>query len=304
MPFLKLKNGLFSKSQSKKSLYLSLTLSIFLCVSVMSINLAFFPGRRIVGSWIKNTGLLFDIIQLLILHFFLWKFNRLTVKTNLRCWIDVGLAIWIISATFDAMDEIILQPAWVGHFIEDVTKLLGMLIVSIGFYFIVLYVNNKYVDASVESFQDELTQLPNRRYFRNVMIDLKDTNHYLMFIDIDFFKKINDKYGHDIGDEVLSVFGRMLKNLHNNNVFAARIGGEEFAVIVHTLKTEDVKLIAKKILTSARQLVIMNDIRFTVSIGVGCKRENETIDNLLKRVDNALYQAKYCGRDRIEWAIC
>lgn len=90
----------------------------------------------------------------------------------------MGLAIWIISATLDAMDEIILQPAWVGHFIEDVTKLLGMLIVSKGFHSIVLYVNNKYVDASVESFQDELTQLPNRRYFRNVMIDLKDTDHY------------------------------------------------------------------------------------------------------------------------------
>lgn len=67
-----------------------------------------------------------------------------------------------------------------------------------------------------------------------------------MLIDIDFFKKINDKYGHNIGDEVISVFGRMLKNLHDNNVFAARIGGEEFAVIVHTLKAEDVKLIAKK----------------------------------------------------------
>lgn len=301
MPFVKYEDGLFTKNKSRKTRYMPLFLSVVLFVFVMVINLSTFPGKKIGHSWIEHSGWIADIVQLLILNFILWSFNCLTLKRNLRRWINVGLFFWIASAAFDVMDEFIRQPQWVGYYIEDIFRLTGMLCVSIGIYFIVQYVNNKYANVSIDSFRDELTNLPNRRYFKSVLLERKHTNHYLLLIDIDFFKNINDRYGHDTGDEVLREFGKLLSQFYSKNVIATRIGGEEFAVILHSSVVKDAELMVEKILTSTRALVVRDEIRFTVSIGAGCKKENETTDNLLRRVDAALYQAKHCGRDRVEW---
>ena len=302
MPFVKYEDGLFTRNESLKNLYLPMASSLVLCFLVVMINLASFPEKKIGHSWIENSGWIVDVIQWLILNFILWSFNRLTVNARLRRGINLGLHIWIISAAFDVMDEFIQQPRWVGYYIEDVFKLAGMLCVSIGIYFIVRYVNGKYADASIDSYRDELTNLPNRRYFRNILMELKNTGNYIFIIDIDFFKNINDKYGHDMGDEVLRAFGNLLSSLHDGNVTASRIGGEEFAVIVTLPSQQDASVVAEKILSRTRDLIIRDEIRFTVSIGAGHKKEDETVENLLKRVDVALYEAKNRGKNRIEWA--
>ncbi|OHY45144.1 hypothetical protein BB775_12350 [Enterobacter roggenkampii] len=82
-----------------------------------------------------NSGWIVDTVQGLILHFILWNFNRLTVKASLRRWINLGLYIWIMSAAFDVIDEFIHHPLWVGYYIEEVSRLAGMLCVSSGIYF-------------------------------------------------------------------------------------------------------------------------------------------------------------------------
>ncbi|QBJ11313.1 GGDEF domain-containing protein [Rahnella aquatilis] len=301
MPFLKYESGLFTKNKSRKILYMPMALSVMLCIFVMVFNLVAFSTKQNEGSWIQNSGWIFDGIQLLILNFILWNFNRLLLKTSLRRWINAGLMIWIVSAAFDLMDEIIRQPMWVGYYLEDLSKLAGMVCVSAGIYFIVRYVNNKYSDMSINSFRDELTRLPNRRYFKNALMDLDNVSVYVFLIDIDFFKNINDKYGHYIGDDVLRAFSLMLSELFKNNVIAARVGGEEFAVIVQTSVFEEARLMAEKILVHVRELVINEEIRFTVSIGAGIKKENESQESLFRRIDIALYQAKHSGRNRVEW---
>lgn len=302
MPFVKYEDGLFTRNESLKNLYLPMASSLMLCFLVVMINLASFPGKQIGHSWIENSGWIVDVIQWLILNFILWSFNRLKIDARLRRGINLGLHIWIISAAFDVMDEFIQQPRWVGYYIEDAFKLAGMLFVSIGVYFIVRYVNGKYADVSIDSYRDELTRLPNRRYFRNILLELKNTDNYIFIIDIDSFKNINDKYGHDMGDEVLRAFGNLLSSLHDGNVTAFRIGGEEFAVIMTLPSQQDASVLAEKILSRTREVMIRNKIRFTVSIGVGQKKEDETVGNLLKRVDIALYEAKKQGKNRIEWA--
>lgn len=302
MPFVKYEDGLFTRNESLKNLYLPMASSLMLCFLVVMINLASFPGKQIGHSWIENSGWIVDVIQWLILNFILWSFNRLKIDARLRRGINLGLHIWIISAAFDVMDEFIQQPRWVGYYIEDAFKLAGMLFVSIGVYFIVRYVNGKYADVSIDSYRDELTRLPNRRYFRNILLELKNTDNYIFIIDIDSFKNINDKYGHDMGDEVLRAFGNLLSSLHDGNVTAFRIGGEEFAVIMTLPSQQDASVLAEKILSRTRDVMIRNKIRFTVSIGVGQKKEDETVGNLLKRVDIALYEAKKQGKNRIEWA--
>lgn len=302
MPFVKYENGLFIKNTSRKTLFVPMVLSGALCFFVAIINLMCFPAKVTEHTWIQSSGWVFDGLQLLILNFILWNFNRLSVKARLRRWINVGLTVWIVSAAFDLMDEVIRQPQWVGYYIEDVTKLCGMLCVSVGVYFIVRYVNDKYADVSIDSFRDELTGLPNRRYFRSVLMDSQNVDRHLFLIDIDFFKRINDKYGHDIGDDVLRDFGRMLGDLNNKNVMAARVGGEEFAVLLQSAFLPDVQVVANRILTGARESVINDGIRFTVSLGAGKKRENESVESFLKRIDIALYEAKHSGRNRIVWA--
>lgn len=279
-----------------------MALSVMLCISVTVFNLVGFPTKQNEGAWIQNSGWIFDGIQLLILNFILWNFNRLLLKTSLRRWINAGLIIWIVSAAFDLMDEIIRQPMWVGYYIEDIGKLAGMICISAGIYFIVRYVNDRYTDMSITSLRDELTRLPNRRYFRNALMEVNSVSVYVFLIDIDFFKSINDKYGHYIGDDVLRAFSQMLSELFKNNVIATRIGGEEFAVIVKTSVFEEARLMAEKILAHARELVINDEIRFTVSIGAGIKKENESQESLFRRIDIALYQAKHSGRNRVEWA--
>ncbi|MFO6299054.1 GGDEF domain-containing protein [Rahnella selenatireducens] len=302
MPFVKYEDGLFTKNDSRKTLYVPMICSLVVCVLVMIINLVCFPKKEIGHSWMENSGWAMDTVQWLILNFILWSFNRLTVKASLRRWINLGLFIWIMSAAFDVMDEFIHQPMWVGYYVEDVSRLAGMLCVSMGIYFIVRYVNDKYADVSIDSYRDELTHLPNRRYFKNVLLELNNANNYVFIIDIDFFKNINDKYGHDVGDEVLREFGNLLSRLYDGNVTASRIGGEEFAVILQLSSKQDASVVAEKILSRTRDLIIRGEIRFTVSIGAGHKKEDETVEDLLKRVDIALYDAKCRGKNRIEWA--
>lgn len=302
MPFAKYEDGLFTKSESRKALLLPVLLSAALSVLVVIINLTFFPLKSAGKTLLYNPGWVFDALQFFILNFILYSFNRIAVKARLRRWLNVGLIVWIISAAFDLMDEIIVQPPWVGYFIEDMTQLVGMMCVSIGVFHLVHYINDRYADVSIDSFRDELTQLPNRRYFTDALMDMRSENYYLFFIDIDHFKQINDRYGHDRGDEVLRQFGAMLAALYDDKVLAARIGGEEFAVIMQTSFIEDAEQLARQIIQRTQALVIDDAIHLTVSVGVAGKKENERLEKLLKRVDVALYQAKRLGRNRAEWA--
>ncbi|ROR11616.1 diguanylate cyclase (GGDEF)-like protein [Erwinia sp. JUb26] len=302
MPFVKYENGLFNRNESRKIRYIPVMLSALLCLMVMLLHLMCFPMKQRGEGWIDHAGWVFDGLQLLALNVILWSFNRLLMKPRLRLLINTGLIIWIVSAAFDVMDEIVRQPLWVAYYIEDVTQLVGMLSVSLGVFYIVRYLNDKYANASIDSFRDELTSLPNRRYFMTTLRELTDEALFVFLIDIDFFKKINDSFGHDRGDDVLRGFGKMLSTLYDDNILACRIGGEEFAVIVNTTDIIAAQQIAGQLLSRTRTLVIADDIRFTVSIGACLKKEQESVKDVLKRVDVALYQAKSDGRNRVQWA--
>ncbi|MEJ4043696.1 GGDEF domain-containing protein [Erwinia sp. SLM-02] len=269
---------------------------------VMLLHLMCFPMKQRGEGWIDHAGWVFDGLQLLALNVILWSFNRLLMKPRLRLLINTGLIIWIVSAAFDVMDEIVRQPLWVGYYIEDVTQLVGMLSVTLGVFYIVRYLNDKYANASIDSFRDELTSLPNRRYFMTTLRELTDDALFVFLIDIDFFKKINDSFGHDRGDDVLRGFGKMLSSFYDDNILACRIGGEEFAVIVNTTDIIAAQQIAGQLLSCTRTLVIADNIRFTVSIGACLKKEQESVKEVLKRADVALYQAKSGGRNRVQWA--
>jgi diguanylate cyclase (GGDEF)-like protein len=167
-----------------------------------------------------------------------------------------------------------------------------------------------YLDSCEEAaFTDHLTGLANRRRFeRQLEREVERTDRYnhpfcLLIIDIDDFKRVNDTYGHEAGDEVIIRIAKVLREGTRGIDLAARIGGEEFGVILTETTMERAKEIAERLRFSIKSLQIPAVGRVTGSVGVAeCPSCAETARELLARADAALYKAKREGRDRVAQA--
>lgn len=157
---------------------------------------------------------------------------------------------------------------------------------------------------------DELTQIANRRQFFQMaqqyfnVAKRNDTPLALLYLDIDWFKNINDGYGHDVGDEVLKLFVRTIeKSLRKSDLFG-RVGGEEFSILLQNSSDNDALITANKMRKSIEETPYVSNkneiINFTVSIGISSlDREKNKFSDLIKSADNALYKAKERGRNRV-----
>ena len=143
---------------------------------------------------------------------------------------------------------------------------------------------------------DELTGLPNRRHLNSKLREMEGRVGTICVADIDHFKKINDTYGHEMGDKVLRNTGAILSRLANEGVFISRSGGEEFAIIIFdSLNAGET---VRKIKTSVSE-VCNSKIKVTLSVGVATKQAAESADSAVTAADEALYRAKRAGRNRI-----
>ncbi|MCK6597145.1 MAG: GGDEF domain-containing protein [Bdellovibrionaceae bacterium] len=169
-------------------------------------------------------------------------------------------------------------------------------------------VKKKLMEAQANLNIDFLTQAFNRRYFEEQvksflsLNDLTQSRAILFVIDIDFFKKINDQYGHDIGDFVLKECVKTLKGhfLRENDILA-RMGGEEFAIFLPDYTLDMAIKKADEVLESVRKQVFVHgahQIRFTVSIGVSEWFKNDNFETWYKKADESLYDAKNSGRNK------
>jgi len=159
---------------------------------------------------------------------------------------------------------------------------------------------------------DELTNLYNRRRMFQVLDEEKKrgdrqrTIFTVCLVDLDYFKHINDTYGHLAGDSVLKTFaGHLQKELREID-FLARYGGEEFFVLLPHTDLKQAMVVAERIRDHAKKMVfpgLPKGIVLRVSIGVTEYHPSESLDSLLGRVDKALYNAKVKGRDRVEYLI-
>jgi diguanylate cyclase len=162
-----------------------------------------------------------------------------------------------------------------------------------------------------EAEYDFLTGLKNIMTFNYTIENIEDIldvsckNVSVLFIDIDFFKKINDTFGHEIGDKVLEEFGKTLNDLFKTSDMIFRVGGEEFVVILPNCKHKKAMEIAERVRTvyENHTLSFEDDIqvKFTVSIGVASFPETiDSLKSLVSKADRALYKAKENGRNRVE----
>jgi len=156
--------------------------------------------------------------------------------------------------------------------------------------------------------RDELTQIGNRRlaeltikkYIEN--IKLLGGVYGILFIDIDYFKQINDQFGHDKGDEILKLVAVTLKTGLREDDFVARWGGEEFIVVLENIKPEFVESVAEKLRMLVEKSAVRNgpeEISVTISIGATITRKNDTVESLLQRADALMYKSKDGGRNQV-----
>lgn len=161
----------------------------------------------------------------------------------------------------------------------------------------------------IEARLDNLTGLPNRQILNirlNHALKNAHSQHKLMavmFVDLDYFKNINDRYGHDIGDEVLKVFANIVSNIIRSDDTLCRIGGDEFVILLNQLNlAADATMIADSIFSAFAKPVRIdsNVINIGISIGVAIfsPTTKESARSILKRADIALYEAKSSGRNK------
>ncbi len=155
-----------------------------------------------------------------------------------------------------------------------------------------------------DAMKDALTGLLNRRALLDNPQDIAPAGTAVVMMDLDYFKAINDRFGHDSGDRILMAFADVIHANIRANDLAARMGGEEFCIIMPDSTPKSSAAVADRIRSQIEATSVpaaSGPIRATVSAGIAVRStEPETLQSLLNRADAALYEAKASGRNRVK----
>jgi diguanylate cyclase (GGDEF)-like protein len=160
----------------------------------------------------------------------------------------------------------------------------------------------------IESMTDPLTGLLNRRYFNEQTQKevARSRRHNLRFsvlmLDIDHFKRINDTYGHPVGDLAIKALADICNKALRPQDILARYGGEEFVLALPHTEAEGAAVVAERIRQTVEQIELITEagpVRFTVSIGISTYMKDLPLEQIVGRADEALYKAKQSGRNRV-----
>lgn len=250
------------------------------------------------AAYLKKRVIVDDIAT----HKYWQKYKELALSAGLlSCWSEP-----IISST-----NKILGTFAIYHSQPSVPTFLDMERINFAANLASIAIENRNARFELEqrAYFDYLTALPNRRYFiEQAELELSRYHRYgkefsLLMFDVDYFKRINDKYGHSIGDIVLQRIGKITRLILRDIDLIGRIGGEEFAVILPQTNITEATNVAKKLrIAISKEKIIINEessFNFTASFGITCASKYENIEDLLIQADLALYEAKNNGRNQI-----
>lgn len=265
---------------------------------------ATFVNNVIDNNFIKRLHPVFDVLISMLLGLFVGMFvlkNKSTILSSMVA-IFTGL-IYVIVATL----LMYKFNVWLGIVLQ---------LVSIVLVFIACYLA-KYIGTSRDleytyalATTDGLTELYNHRYFQEQMLQNIETGKRydkpfsLIMIDIDYFKKFNDTYGHQSGDAVLRQVAQILKKNVRSTDIVCRYGGEEMSIILTQTASDEAIITAQKICNAVSaqplKLVNGNDVKVTISLGVATYPQNgQTPPEMIKYADDCLYAAKENGRNQV-----
>lgn len=166
---------------------------------------------------------------------------------------------------------------------------------------------NRLAEQRINSQKDALTQLPNRLAYNNkIEVEFRRWQRHgtplsMALVDVDFFKKINDTYGHAAGDKTLQVIARHISKYVRSTDFVSRWGGEEFVLLLPHTASDELQAPLENIRRQIEQIPFKfkeQQVSITVSIGASTFTSEDSIESVFERVDSALYQAKNEGRNR------
>jgi len=214
--------------------------------------------------------------------------------------------IYMIGA--DIRTEVV--SAVLSHLFRSYTLFMGMwlLFIFILFYiyFVLIRKNSSLAQISAT---DNLTGLFNRRKIDNILIEehakVAEKNDYhcsCLLVDVDYFKSINDRLGHLVGDNVLKELSELMKHSFRSSDFLGRWGGEEFLVILPLTSIENAWDVAENLCRKIENYFLNSQTPVTVSIGVGLLSADKSIRQSFVEIDNALYEAKESGRNQVRIA--
>ena len=263
-----------------------------------------FINNLLDNSFIRHTSLAMDLAVTLVLSVLIGvivlRFNSTIIASLTSLTITilyVLLTIWLMKAF----------NLWIGI----VMQIMFILFTFIGVYLV------KYIRKSRDfehtyklATTDGLTELYNHRYFQEQMLqNIETSKRYgtefsLILIDIDFFKKFNDKFGHQSGDAVLKQVAQTLKKNVRTTDIVCRYGGEEMSVILTNTKKEVAVQIAQKLCDAVAERIfdLANNQKehVTISLGVAAyPQDGETSQDVIECSDKGLYKAKENGRNQV-----
>ena len=172
--------------------------------------------------------------------------------------------------------------------------------VAVGSSYVVFLLFNYMTKSKTMISQDSLSGVNNRvsfnKYINNLFLSKEHDGAYIVFIDIDNFKHINDTYGHIEGDDAISLVGKTLKSIAGEtNSFVARIGGDEFVMILKTTDVEFVKKVIQNVSFELEERIIFSDKQYDLTVSSGfveIKRNQKNIKELMAKADESMYAEK------------
>lgn len=239
------------------------------------------------GTWTVQTGLLMTLMT---------TWGLFSVGIGL-CRI-VHLTIWPITS----MIETTSIPLAAGT---------TLIIIALNFFGFLLISQKLSQELNQLASTDSLTGAMNRRAFHRraaTLIGSSAPTAYLLMLDLDHFKQINDRHGHAAGDQVLIDFSETVRGMLRASDLLGRTGGEEFCVLLGDANEQDAINIAERIRSGVEAMRVdpkngQSPLRVTVSIGIAALTPGATFDQVAAEADKALYSAKNGGRNRIAWAM-
>lgn len=256
------------------------------------------------NNFIKRVPFAVDILLSLLLSMFVGLIVIRSESTVLSSLIAILTSIiYVLAATL----VMFYFNIWVGIILQ----LASILLIFIACYLAKYIVKSRDLEYTYAlATTDGLTELYNHRYFQEQMLQNIETGKRynkpfsLIMIDIDFFKKFNDTYGHQSGDAVLRQVAQILKKNVRSTDIVCRYGGEEMAIILTNTNNEDALVTAQKICHAVAEhplkLVNGNDVQVTISLGVSTYPSNgDTPQAMIKFADECLYKAKEHGRNQV-----
>jgi diguanylate cyclase (GGDEF)-like protein len=226
--------------------------------------------------------------------------------------LTVAFSFVVLSENHGVLDELIQNVYFQISVQSSVSALLIMLVFSWSYY----HRYNLQLALEKSSQTDPLTGVANRRHFDNQLKSettrsaRSSVECALILLDIDHFKRINDTFGHPTGDRVICALADLCVNQSRATDLVARLGGEEFAIILPDTNITDAKNLAERIRKHVEDISVTGDageiVKWTISLGVSSLPESRSsrytteivMEMFIKKADNALYEAKRKGRNQ------